>query len=68
MCYTSPAIKSERECHRVKLSDKLDALQEMARAHVGEAHKLYVIELLAEHAEEAEMTAEFLDWFRLVLM
>ena len=51
----------------MKLSDKLGALQEMAREHAGEAHKLYVIELLAEHAKEPEMTAEFLDWLRCVL-
>ena len=51
----------------MKLSDKLDALQEMARAHAGEGHKLTVIELLAEHAEEAEMTAEFLQWIQKAL-
>jgi len=33
----------------------------------GVFYKLYVIELLAEHAEETEMTAEFLDWFKVVL-
>ena len=48
----------------MKFSDKLDVLQEMAREHTGEVHKLYMIELLAEHAEEAEMTAEFFGWLR----
>ena len=46
----------------VKLSHKLDALQEMERASAGEPNKSYLIGLLAEHAEEAEMTAEFLEW------
>ena len=62
MCYTALPSKGERECRRVKFSDKLDTLQEMARKHAGEVHKLYMIELLAEHAEEPEMTAEFLGW------
>ena len=51
----------------MKFSDKLDVLQEMARKHTGEAHKLYVIELLAEHVEEAEMTSGFLDWLKSAL-
>ena len=46
----------------MKLSHKLDALQKMAKEYAGEPHKQYVIELLAEHAEEAEMTTEFLEW------
>ena len=46
----------------MKLSQKLDALQEMARAYAGESFKQYFIGLLAEHAEEDEMTAEFLEW------
>jgi len=46
----------------VKLSQKLDTLQEMAREHAEEPNKLHIIGLLAEHAEEAEMTADFLEW------
>lgn len=45
----------------MKLSHKLDMLQEVARQCAGELHKLYLIELLADHAEDAEMTAEFLE-------
>ena len=41
---------------------KLDTLQEMAREHAEDPHKMYFIGLLAEHAEEEEMTAEFLEW------
>ena len=67
MCYTSSATKNERKCHIVKISDKLDVLQEMAHTHADEAYKLYVIELLAEYAEEAEMTADFLAWIRNIL-
>jgi len=51
----------------VKLSRKLDTLQAMASEHAGKRHKLYLIGLLAEHADEAEMTAEFLEWVRNVL-
>ena len=52
----------------MKPSEKLDALQKMAREYAGEAQKLYLIELLAEHAEEAEITVEFLGWFQGVLV
>ena len=45
-----------------KASHKLDALQKMARDCAGDPNTLYLIGLLAEHAEEAEMTAEFLEW------
>ena len=62
MWYTSMPTKTEGKCSTVKLSQKLDALQEMARAYSGESFKQYFIGLLAEHAEEAEMTAEFLEW------
>jgi len=46
----------------VKLSYKLDALQSMAKEHAQEPHKLYLIGLLAEHADESEITTEFLEW------
>ena len=46
----------------MKLSHKLDALQALARESAGNPHKLYLIGLLAEHAEEEEMTAELLEW------
>jgi len=51
----------------VKLSEKLDTLQAMAIESPEEPHKLYLIGLLAEHAEEEEMTAEFLKWVANVL-
>ena len=44
------------------LSQKLDLLQQSARVHTGGPHKAYLISLLAEHAEEDEMMAEFLEW------
>ena len=46
----------------MKLSHKLDRLQAMAQEQAEEPHKLYLIGLLAEHADESEMTAEFLEW------
>ena len=51
----------------MKLSDKLDALREMAREHDGEAHALYLVTLLAEHAEEQEVTEGLLRWARALL-
>jgi len=42
----------------------LDTLQEIAKEQEEEPHKLYLIGLLAEHAEEGEMTAEFLEWVK----
>ena len=46
----------------MKLAHKLDILQGMARMCMGEPYKIYLVGLLAEHAEEPEMTAEFLKW------
>jgi len=56
------STKAEGKCSTVKLSQKLDALQEMARDYAGEPHRAYLIGLLAEHAEEEEVTAEYLRW------
>jgi hypothetical protein len=33
-----------------------------AKGSVNDPHKLYLIEMLTEHAEEEEMTKEFLKW------
>jgi len=46
------------------LSQKLDFLQQLAQTHAYEPHRLYLIGLLAENAEDGEMTAEFLQWIR----
>ena len=46
----------------MKLSHKLDMLQALSQEHAEEPYQLYLIELLAEHIEEAEMTTEFLEW------
>ena len=46
----------------MKHQHKLDLLQEMAQEHADDPRKLYLIELLAEHAEEEEMLEEFLRW------
>jgi len=51
----------------LNLSRKLDTLQATAREYAQEPHKLYLIGLLAEHTDEAEMTAEFLEWAMNVL-
>ena len=46
----------------MKLSEKLDVLQRMAKEFAGEPGKLYLIGLLAEHVEEEECTVEVLAW------
>jgi len=51
----------------VKLSDTLDTLQTMVMECPEEPDKRYLVGLLAEHAEEEEMTAGFLEWVRSVL-
>ena len=51
----------------MKLSSKLDALQKLAREHENHPHKLYLMELLAEHAEEDEMSAGFIAWIEMLL-
>ncbi|MCL2447141.1 MAG: hypothetical protein FWD06_10295 [Oscillospiraceae bacterium] len=52
----------------MKLSSKLDALQELAQKHEDEPHKLYAIKLLAEHADDPEMTAGFMAWLKNVFL
>ena len=51
----------------MKLSDKLDFLQAMAVEHGGNPNKLYLIELLAEHAEDEEVTACLLELVKRLL-
>ena len=46
----------------MKLSDKLDTLQRMAKEFAGDPNRLYLIGLLAEHAEEEECTEEVMGW------
>ena len=46
----------------MKISDKLDWLKKLAVRYESDPHKLCLIELLAEHAEEEELSAEFLAW------
>lgn len=45
----------------MKLSSKLDTLQELTRQCPEDPHALYLIGLLAEHAEEEKMTSMFLE-------
>ena len=52
----------------MKLSSKLNALQKLAVRYANEPNKLYLIALLAEHAEEDEVSAEFLVWLEIMLM
>ena len=46
----------------MKYSRKLDVLQEMAKACAGDARALYLIGLLAEHAEEEACSEAVLEW------
>ena len=52
----------------MKLSDKLDALREIVKACAEEPHKLYLIGLLVEHADEEEADEELLVWVREALV
>ena len=61
VCYTSMLICGEGLCCAVKCSGKLDFPQETTKARVEDARALYIIGLLAEHAEE-ECSAELLAW------
>jgi len=61
------AKNNEGKCITVKQSEKLDALQKMAKEYAGEPNKMYLIVLLAEHAEEEEVTAELLRWVEVTL-
>ena len=51
----------------MNLSHKLDTLQQMRLQFEDHPNKAYLIDLLAEHAEEEEMTAAFLEWAAAVL-
>lgn len=46
----------------MKLSSKLDVLQKMAIRYTNDPDRLCLISLLTEHAEEDEVSAEFLEW------
>jgi len=46
----------------MKLSEKLDCLQGLAQVRAADRYALYLIGLLAEHAEEEEVTAGLLEW------
>ena len=48
----------------MKLSEKLDALQEIEKEHAGKVYVLYLVGLLAEHVEDEECTEGFLEWVR----
>ena len=52
----------------MKYSCKLDTLREIARECAGDACALYLVGLLAEHAEEEECTQAFLAWVREMLI
>jgi len=52
----------------MKLSEKLDSLQDMAIDCTGDVHALYLISLLAEHAEEEECTEEVLRFVKSLLV
>ena len=46
----------------MKLSSKMDLLQKLAIRYANDPDRLCLIGLLAEHAEEDEVSAEFLEW------
>jgi len=51
----------------MNFSEKLDTLLELAIACSNEPHKFYLIQLLAEHAEDSEMTVDFLRWLKVTI-
>ena len=51
----------------VKLSQKLDLLQALARQYADDPNSLYLIRLLAEHADDEEETELFLEKMRAIL-
>jgi len=53
---------SEEDHGVVKPSEKLDLLQCLALECAADPNMMYLIELLAEHADEEEMTEGFLQW------
>jgi hypothetical protein len=50
----------------MELSEKLDALQGLARQNAEDVHRRFLLEVLAEHAGEPEFTGEFVAWVRSV--
>ena len=46
---------------------KLDMLQEVAITCTSGSHELFLVQLVAEHAEDSDMTADFLSWLKSVL-
>ena len=51
----------------VRLSQKLDLLQAMARQYANNANALYLIGILADHVEEEEETDIFLEKMKMAL-
>jgi hypothetical protein len=49
------------------LSHKLDVLQDMAIRYADKPFEMHLICLLAEHADEDEMTVEFVQWIRALI-
>ena len=68
MWYAILLQRIERRVDTVKYSCKLDTLREMARECAEDAYALYLVGLLAEHAEEEECTQAFLAWVREMLI
>ena len=58
-----PYLKKKRgDFCTVNFHHKLDTLQRMHRDYGNNPNAAYLIGLLAEHAEEEEMTGAFLEW------
>lgn len=56
--------RKRRRSTEMNVSRKLDALQDLACEHYGEHNALYLIGLVAEHAEEEEVSEELFRWMR----
>jgi len=52
----------------MNFAQKLDMLQELAVACKHEPHKLYLIQRLAEHVEDSEVTVNFLEWVKKMMV
>ena len=68
MCYTEFINKKWKAVSHDETIKQVDTLRELTIAHEDKPHKRYVIEMLAEHADEAEMTEEFLAWLKGVFL